>query len=196
MIKTKVVKLAVYLPLFIIAYMLVLAGIECAKLFPVNNKLAGEILNAENKIKDIQRRTETLGESHFIYINILNNINKSNAQSEKFITTIRSTNGTSKPTLAIKKNSDQISSSIDSATVKKEPRYRRKYFLRHGMYPEQKLALNKRRAEQIRKYRKQLAASQEEYRQMQMIIAEAWAGPEGEKVRLLDEMNCNYRIYK
>ena len=141
-----------------------------------------------------------LDENLLNYEKLLNQIVESNAQSEKFIADIRSTERISEPKLAVKKNPDKVLESINSATVNKKTSDRRTYFLRHGMYPEQKLLLDKKRREYIMARKQELARRQEEYRQMQiriaeeyrlmeMRVAEAWAGPEGEQVRLLNEMN-------
>ena len=191
--KSKIVNFVAYLPLVIIVSILALVATESSKLQP-------QIHSTQNNIKDIQRKIVMLDESLLNYEKLLNQIVESNAQSEKFIADIRSTERISEPKLAVKKNPDKIPESINPPTVNKKTSARRTYFLRHGMYPEQKLLLDKKRRENaikrrekiivINKARKEeIVRQQEEYRQMQMRIAEAWAGPEGEKVRLLNEMN-------
>ena len=191
--KSKIVNFVAYLPLVIIVSILALVATESSKLQP-------QIHTTQNNIKDIQRKIVMLDENLLNYEKLLNQIVESNAQSEKFIADIRSTERISEPKLAVKKNPDKVLESINSATVNKKTSDRRTYFLRHGMYPEQKLLLDKKRREYIMARKQELARRQEEYRQMQiriaeeyrlmeMRVAEAWAGPEGEQVRLLNEMN-------
>ena len=191
--KSKIVNFVAYLPLVIIFSMLALVAAESSKLRP-------QVSSTQKNIKDIQRKIEMLDGSILHYEKLLNQIVKSNAQSEKFIADIRSTERISEPKLAVKKNPDKVLESINSATVNKKTSDRRTYFLRHGMYPEQKLLLDKKRREYIMARKQELARRQEEYRQMQiriaeeyrlmeMRVAEAWAGPEGEQVRLLNDMN-------
>jgi hypothetical protein len=191
--KSKIVNFVAYLPLVIIVSILALVATESSKLQP-------QIHSTQNNIKDIQRKIVMLDENLLNYEKLLNQIVGSNAQSEKFIADIRSTERISKPKLAVKKNPDKVLESINSATVNKKTSARRTYFLRHGMYPEQKLLLDKKRREYIMARKQELARRQEEYRQMQiriaeeyrlmeMRVAEAWAGPEGEQVRLLNEVN-------
>ncbi len=191
--KSKIVNFVAYLPLVIIVSILALVATESSKLQP-------QIHTTQNNIKDIQRKIVMLDENLLNYEKLLNQIVESNAQSEKFIADIRSTERISEPKLAVKKNPDKVLESINSATVNKKTSDRRTYFLRHGMYPEQKLLLDKKRREYIMARKQELARRQEEYRQMQiriaeeyrlmeMRVAEAWAGPEGEQVRLLNDMN-------
>ena len=191
--KSKIVNFVAYLPLVIIVSILALVATESSKLQP-------QIHSTQNNIKDIQRKIVMLDENLLNYEKLLNQIVESNAQSEKFIADIRSTERISEPKLAVNKNPDKVLESINSATVNKKTSDRRTYFLRHGMYPEQKLLLDKKRREYIMARKQELARRQEEYRQMQiriaeeyrlmeMRVAEAWAGPEGEQVRLLNDMN-------